>query len=139
MGVTFGTVWDACHEWYGVGGDLRKETWTKMRMGAIAALKNKATSAQLSPEEVMVCLEYAKAHNERVKSAVWLISFAPDARKWQQLRRQAEEDLELDRLIARAIDEESLKDPDGEWLLRLVRASGEFRRQVYEEWKSGQA
>lgn len=90
---------------------------------------------RITPEEFRLLVDYAHAQRLRIEHPVWLFRLLPEAKLWRsELRSREPSDIE--REIADAVARErTLADHmSQDWITRLIRARGDYRKEVLQEW-----
>jgi len=92
--------------------------------------KRKATQ-----EDFLLCVDYCARHHIRIENAIWVFSHYKEARQ-EQRDLLASQPGVIDALIESAVARErSLALPDSdEWVQRLTRSIGVYRKEVLGEW-----
>jgi hypothetical protein len=83
--------------------------------------------------DLILAAEYCKAHHLPVANVAWLYRHILPAIRWRNERSRAARVAEVDDLLAVAIEIEH-ENEGSQWLDRLVRARGEYKKEVYGEW-----
>lgn len=134
--MTDGDLYDLLQKWFGIGEwdeDVSSQPWWKARALEISKIKRSRTSRNVDLEDLALAAEYCKQHHLPVANVAWLYRHIAPAIRWRNERSRAARVAQLDDLLAEAIQIES-DNPDSEWLDRLVRARGDYKREVYEAW-----
>lgn len=127
---------DLLQELFGLGDwdELTSDVpWWKARQHEITKIKRSRTARNVDLSDLALAAKYAKVHGEQVKAVTWLYKLIAPAIRWDNERRRAASLAEVDDLIHEAIAIES-DNPDATWLMRLVRARGPHRKDVYDQW-----
>lgn len=134
--TTDGELYDLLQRLFGIGDfdpDLSRDPWWKCRALEVTKIKRSRTARKVELSDLALAAEYCKAHGIDVRAVTWLYKHINDARRWDNVRSQQAKSRELDELVAEAIEIER-SHPDSPWLDRLVRARGDYRREVYDQW-----
>ena len=111
------------------------EPWWKARAHEIVKIEAKRKRTKATVEELADAADYCKANGIVIHNAAWLYKHIADAKRHAAERRREEKVRELEDLIDEAIACERAL-PSSDWLDRLVRARGPYRKQVYDSWLS---
>lgn len=133
---TDGQLYDLLHRLFGLGvwhEDLSDVEWWKARQHEVTKIKRSRTARRVEIKHLALAARYAKAHGEDIRAVTWLYKLIPDAVRWDNARRRAAGVAELDELITAAMQ---VADPS--WQSRLARARGDYRKELYDEWKAQQ-
>lgn len=96
--------------------------------------KRNATNA-----DFIVSVDYCHALRMRIENPVWVFKNLADARLWREQQRAAPSDL-AEEVRQAVLHERALAAPDSnEWMTRLLRARGDYRREVLDEWKAARS
>lgn len=92
---------------------------------------------QASQADFLLCVDYCHRNHIRIENAIWVFKYYNDACKEQRdLAREAPSDIQ--HLIERAVLRERAVIPgiadEIDWIGRLTRAQGGYRREVLESW-----
>lgn len=88
-----------------------------------------------SQQDFLDCVDYCARHHIRIENAIWVFSHYSEMKR--EARRVAEAAPgELEQLLNEAVlRERSLAAEDSaEWIQRLVRAQGDYRKEVLTAW-----
>lgn len=118
--------WDAL-----LAGD--DEPWWKARAHEIVKIEAKRKRMKVTAEELADAADYCKANGIVIHNVAWLYKHINDAKRHAAEHRREARLRELEDLIDEAVAYERAL-PSSEWLDRLVRARGPYRREVYDQW-----
>jgi hypothetical protein len=119
---------------FGVGQDDALMPYYKWRARESIKIKNLCKQRRVDIPTVVLCAEYCKAHNIGAVSVAQLLSHLSQATLWHRSMNVDRLELEIQAAVAR---ERQLSDEESEnWVSKLMRSSGEARREVLDEWAS---
>lgn len=111
------------------------DPWWKARGHEIAKIGARRKKLKVSVQELADAADYCKANGIVIHNVAWLYRHINDAKRFAAERRREAQLRELEDLIDEAIACERAL-PSSDWLDRLVRARGPYRREVYQAWLS---
>lgn len=135
---TDGQLWDYCQRLFGVGDwdELTADVpFWKYRQKEVIKVAAKRKKLKAAPQDLAVAADYCKANGIHIANVAWLYKHLPASRSWMSARERTLSERDLDELLLQAIEVEA-QESASPWLDRLMRAHGEHRREVYEEWKA---
>ncbi len=138
---TDGQLFDAMHEWYGVGDYNEDATgadadpWWKWRAAEIGKVKRSRLTREASLPDLYVALLYCKAHNLHVEGVTWLYRHIPRAWAWWDRKEATTLHDDQAEAFADAVRIEAAN-PDATWLGRLLRAAPAQREEVLAQWQA---
>ncbi len=117
------TATEPYHKWVGMAAHRLFLTMNKRRV---------------TSEEFCLAVDYCVRHRIAAPNPVWILKHIPAARKEAIELAVLHQPEELELAIDQAIESERTS-PDADtpdWVQRLVRARGPYRKEVLEEWKA---
>ena len=126
-------LFDMIHGLFGVGDfdDSKDIPWWKVRRAEISKLRGICRKRQISLADMALTARYCYRQRKRIQQSWQLTSYISDAKKDLRNRKIGD----LDRLVDEALTEERFRDDTStEWVGRLLRARGAYRRRVLDEW-----
>jgi hypothetical protein len=133
--VTDGKLFDALHEWFGIGlydEDLHGPWWS-WRIKQVARIKSSRIKRDVALADLYVSALYCRAHGINIEGVTWLYRHLRAAWAWWDGATIVAATAP-DALYAEAIRVESANQDD-RWLTRLLRASPASREEVLKEWQ----
>lgn len=136
MPATESQVFDALQERYGVGDweegkDVPWHEWKRKELIKIKAMRLKR---RVSCDELLLAIRYCGARDIDIRAHYLLYEHISAAKRWEKDRLEMRSTRGLQASIEQAIQHEMENDPEGPWLYRFLRAAGDGRQEVYDEW-----
>lgn len=134
--ATEGALFDHLHRRFGWGNYdelYSEEPYWKWRQLEVSKIKRSLASRKIAIEDVFVAGEYCWTHHIHVGAVTWLYRHIYDARSWWKERQRALSAEKFELEFEAAVQLEYAR-PEAGWLDRLLRAQGEMRKEVYNEW-----
>jgi len=131
--TTDAQLFDMLHGLLGIGDfdDSGDVFWFKFRMTEIQKLKAMRRKRKLSLKQMAMAGRYCYRHRITVRHSWEVCTFILPAAKEAAGNRVSE----VGQQIRDAVENErSRPEPDAEWIARLLRARGDYRREVLAEW-----
>lgn len=120
---------------YGTYDDAVSDTpFWQYRMKEITKVAASRKKANCSLLEATRIAKYCKQTGVAITGPAQLWKYRADARRWWQQQLQAEREAQLDAELREAIAIE-FENPHSNFLDRMLRASGDYRKEVLAEWK----
>lgn len=126
-------LFDMLHSLFGIGDyDDSKQQWFEFRMKEIAKLKAIRRRRQVLIGSLALAARYCVYNKISISESYELCQHIDDARR--DARRRAVPEITAE--IARAVQAERRRHgaDSKEWIDRLLRARGSYRREVLDEW-----
>jgi hypothetical protein len=135
-------LWEYAHRLFGISDWVESpvvgaDPFWKYRQAEAGKLKRSLAARKIAIADVVLALDWAKAHGKDIRNVTWAYQYINQAIRWDRERREGEAGKalqeRLDAALSVCLD---LGDPDSlEWHERLVRASVENRLEVIEAWE----
>lgn len=132
--ATDGELWDYVHRLFGIGDwdeDNAIPFW-KYRATEVMKVKAKRNKLKASVEELTAAADYCKAMRIDIRNVAWLYQHLAGSRGWAAARQRTLMSAAFDELYDEAVEQAY----GTEWADRLVRARGEYRQEVYDQWQA---
>jgi len=130
-------LWDWLEKRFGFGtwDELTSgEAYWQWRMREIAKLKTSMKTRKTDVPQMWLIGRYCLVRGIAVRNFVDLYGYYGAARRWEEERKKVIQERTLSENLRKAQALEAGFDPNGEWLRRLLLASGSDRRLAYAEW-----
>ena len=131
-------LFDMLHGLFGIGDfdDSGPVPWFKFRMVGISKMRAIRKKRQLSFPALAMAARYCYRRHIPIKGVWELVAFIVPAAKAAGRDRVSPLGVEVREAVA---NERSREDPSPEWVDRLLRARGEFRRDVLDQWEQARS
>lgn len=110
-----------------------KPVWKSRSVEAGKLNRKRKGDRKMTIANLLLAGEYCRAHRIEIKSPVALCFYVEKAMKLAQ-EQETVSDLAAD-MTAALTYERALPEPDPTWVTRLIRAQGDVRAEVLEEWR----
>lgn len=104
------------------------------RKVAQARLNRVMAKHKMTPEDVRLVIDYAVRHNKLVRHVEGLPYLLPDARA-EKVKDDQQQRPPIETEIADAVVQERALYGDTHWVAKLIRAQGNARQTVLEQWR----
>lgn len=133
---TEGALFDYLQRLFGVGSYdevCSEEPYWQWRMHEITKIKAKRNKFKVAVQDLALAAEYCKVHHIDIRNPAFLYDHLGASRHWMSECERALSVAQVDDEIEAAL---AVTLPDSPWFERLVRASGENRKEVLSAWKT---